>query len=106
MARALVNRVDVRPLFPIDFDIDHQIVHDGGDFFVFGTLVRHHMAPMACGITNRQKKGPFSALAPAKAASPHAIQWTGLSLCWGQVGAGLVLYFIFEHRVAPVAALQ
>ena len=37
------------------------------------------MAPMACDITNRQKKGYFSALARTKASSAHAIQWTGLS---------------------------
>jgi hypothetical protein len=55
MQRRHVDLVDVRPLLAIDFDVDEEIVHDARDIVVFEALVRHHMAPMTGGITDREQ---------------------------------------------------
>ena len=50
-----VDLVDVGTLFAIHFDVDEQIVHDLRSFRVLETLVRHHMAPMAGRIADREQ---------------------------------------------------
>jgi hypothetical protein len=62
MQRRHINLVNIRPLFAIDFDIDEQLVHDTRGGVVFKTLVRHHMAPMASRIADREQDRPFAAL--------------------------------------------
>ncbi len=55
MQRRHVDLIDVRPLLAIDFDIDEQLVHHAGGGVVLKALVRHHMAPMAGRIPDRQQ---------------------------------------------------
>src|SRR6266849_5140019 len=50
-----VDLVDVGPLLAINFDVDEQLVHDGGDLFVFEAFVCHDMAPVAGCVTNREQ---------------------------------------------------
>jgi len=53
----LVDPVEVGALLPVDLDIDEQAVHQGGGFRVLEGFVRHDMAPVAGGITDRQQDG-------------------------------------------------
>ena len=55
MQRRHVDLVDVRPLFAIDLDVDEQLIHDARGGVILEALVRHHMAPMASRIADRQK---------------------------------------------------
>ena len=51
----LVELVEIRPLLAIDLDVDEVLVHQGGDRGILEALVRHHVAPVAGRIADRQK---------------------------------------------------
>ena len=53
--RAHVDVVDVRPLLAVDLDVDEQRVHEARRFRVLERLVRHHMAPVAGGVADREQ---------------------------------------------------
>ena len=50
-----VDLVDVRAFLAIDLDVDEGLVHQRGNLWVLEALVLHHMAPVAGGITDREK---------------------------------------------------
>ncbi len=62
MQRRHVDLVDVWPLFAVDLDVDEQVVHHPCGVFVFKTLVRHDMAPMAGGVADREQDRLVAAL--------------------------------------------
>src|SRR5262249_23027392 len=51
----LVNVIEIRTLFAIDFDANEELVHARGDRLVLERLALHHVAPVARRVTNRQK---------------------------------------------------
>ena len=53
--RIHVDFIEIGPLLAIDFDIDEEIVHEGGDLFVFERLTFHHVTPVTGGITDAQE---------------------------------------------------
>ena len=53
--RGLVDLVEVGPLLAIDLDVDVQVVHHLRDGGVLERLVRHHVAPVAGRIADRQQ---------------------------------------------------
>ncbi len=53
--RRLVDLVDIGPLLAIDLDIDEQRVHQCRHVFILERFMRHHMAPVASGIADRQQ---------------------------------------------------
>ena len=55
MQRVHVNLVDVGPLLAVDFDVDEQLVHHRRGRFVLEGFVRHHVAPVAGGVADRQQ---------------------------------------------------
>src|SRR4029434_4481835 len=59
--RIHVDFIKIRPLLAIDFDIDEEIVHESGDFFVFERLPFHHVTPVTGGITDAQEDWPVFA---------------------------------------------
>src|ERR1700691_4103017 len=55
MQRRHVDLIDVWTFLAIDFDVDEKLVHHRGGGVVLETLVRHHMAPMAGRIADREQ---------------------------------------------------
>ncbi len=53
--RVHVDLVDVGPLLAIDLDVDEQVVHHARGRLVLETLVRHHVAPVARRIADREQ---------------------------------------------------
>ena len=60
--RVHVDLVDVRPLLAVDFDADEQLVHHARRRCILERLVRHHVAPVASRVTDRQQDRPVQAL--------------------------------------------
>ncbi len=54
-----IDAVDVGALFAVNLDIDEVGVHESGGLRILETLMRHDMAPMAGGVTNRQQDRAF-----------------------------------------------
>ena len=57
MKRRHIDVIDIRPFLAIDLDVHEELVHHRRCFGVFETLMRHHVAPMAGGIADRQQDG-------------------------------------------------
>ena len=80
--RVHVDRVDIGPLLAIDLDVDEVLVHQRRDLRVLEALMRHHVAPVAGGVADRQQdrlvRLPWRRPAPPR---PRAANATGLSLC-------------------------
>ena len=53
--RAHINLIEIRALFPVDFNIDEQLVHQARDLFVLERLALHHMTPVTGGIADAQQ---------------------------------------------------
>ncbi len=53
--RAHVDGIDIRSLLAVDFDVDEQLVHHGSRCLVLEALMRHDVAPMAGGVTDREQ---------------------------------------------------
>ena len=47
--------VNIRTFFAIDLDVDEAGIHHRRDGFVFETFMRHHVAPVTGGITDREQ---------------------------------------------------
>ncbi|MBB3710205.1 hypothetical protein FHS67_006566 [Aminobacter aminovorans] len=56
--RRHVDLVDIRPFLAVDLDVDEESVHDFGDFGVLEAFMRHDVAPVAGGITDRKQDRP------------------------------------------------
>ncbi len=50
------HRVYVRALLAVDLDSDEALVHDIGDLGVLEGLMRHYVAPVAGGVTDRDEQ--------------------------------------------------
>ena len=62
MQRIHVDLIDVGPFFAVNLDVDEQLVHHPGSRFILEQLMRHHVAPMARRVTNREKDWPIRSL--------------------------------------------
>ena len=79
--RGHVDLVDIRPLFPVDLDVDVETVHHRRHVRILEALMGHDVAPVAGGIATDRRIGFPVASASSKAALPQGRQWTGLSRC-------------------------
>ena len=50
------QRIDVRPLLTVDLDVDEQLVHERSGVRILERLVRHHVAPVARAVTDRDEE--------------------------------------------------
>jgi hypothetical protein len=55
LQRIHIDRIDVRTLFAVDFDVHEVRVHQRGDRLVLERLTFHHMTPVTGGVTDREK---------------------------------------------------
>ena len=53
----LINLVEIRPLLAVDLDVHEGAVHQLSRRRVLERLVRHDVAPVASGISDRQQNG-------------------------------------------------
>ena len=53
--RIHIDFINIRPFFPVNLDIDEQLIHQRGNVFVLKGLVRHNVAPVARRIANAQQ---------------------------------------------------
>ena len=53
--RGLIDAVQVGALFAVHFDVDEEFVHHLGDFGVGEGFARHHMAPVAGGVSDGEQ---------------------------------------------------
>ena len=92
LANFHVKRIYIRALFAVDFDVDESVVEEGGDFFVPERFPLHDMAPMACGVADRQKNRFFLLSGFGKRFVPPRIPVHRVSRVLQQIGA----FFIYQ----------
>src|SRR5262249_653397 len=59
-----VDLIEIRPLFPIDFDTDEVVVENSGDLRIFEALVLHHVTPVTGRVADAEKDRPIQLLGP------------------------------------------
>ena len=84
----LVDLVDVGSLFPIDLDVDEVPVHQRSRVVVFEAFVRHHMAPVARRIADRQQDRPVDAARLGQCLGTPGVPVDRIAGVLLQVGAG------------------
>ena len=99
MQRVHVDLVDVRPLLAVDLDVDEQLVHHGGCAFVLERLVRHHVAPVAGGVADREQDRPIAALGLGQGLRPPLPPVHRIVLVLQQIGRGRGGQAIFVRGV-------
>src|SRR3954466_874694 len=62
LERTHVNMVDVRPLLPVNLDVDEERVHHRCDLWILKALVGHDMAPVTGRVADREEDWPGQAL--------------------------------------------
>ena len=55
LVRRLINPIDVGAFFSVNLDTDEIPIHDRGGGIIFEGFMRHHMTPVAGGITDRKQ---------------------------------------------------
>ena len=55
LVRGLVDLVEVGPLLAVDLDVDEEAVHHLRDLGILERLVRHHVAPVAGRVADREQ---------------------------------------------------
>jgi len=97
LLRDLINLIQVRALFAVDFDVDEQLVHQGRGGRIFEGFVGHHMAPMAGRIADRQENGLVLLLCPPQGRLAPGIPLHRIVGVLQQVRAGLLGEVIAQH---------
>ena len=67
MQRVHVDLVDVGPLLAVDLDVDEQLVHHARRRLVLEALVRHHVAPVAGRVADREQDRLVRCASPRRA---------------------------------------
>ena len=81
-----VDRVEVGPLLAVDLDVDEALVHQRRGGRVLERLVRHHVAPVAGRVADREQDRLVLRARALERLRPHGYQSTGLSACWRRYG--------------------
>jgi hypothetical protein len=90
LAHGHVNLVHIRTLFAVHLDGNVMSVQKPGDFLVFERLVRHHMAPVARGISYGKEDRFLFLFRPCKGILTPRIPVHGISGMLEKVGAFFV----------------
>ena len=86
----LVDAVEVRPLLAVDLDVDEQLVHQARGVRVLEGLVRHHVAPVAGRVADREQDGPVLGARAGERLLAPGIPVDGVVGVLQEVGAGLL----------------
>ena len=89
LVRGLVDAVEVGPFLSIHLHVDEALVHHGGRRGVFERLVRHHVAPVAGGIADREQDRPVFGPRPLERFRPPRVPVHGIVRVLQEVGARL-----------------
>ena len=88
LVRELVDAVEVGAFLAVDLDVDEQLVHQRGSGGILEGLVRHHVAPVAGGVADRQQdRAAARAARASSASSPHGMPVHRVVRVLAQVGA-------------------
>ena len=96
----LVDGVEVGAFLAVDLDVDEKRVHARGGFGVLETLVGHHVAPVARGVTDGQQDGPSVRARLGESVRPPGAPGDGVVLVLEQIGARFPRQKIFRHVVS------
>ena len=92
-----VNGVEIGAFFPVDLDIDEQLVHHGRDAVIFKTFMGHDMAPVARRIADRQQNRLVLGLGACQRIWPPGVPVHRVMGVLQQIGTGFAGEAVFCH---------
>ena len=93
-----VDLIDVRPLLAIDLDVDEEVVHHRRDRRVLEAFMRHHVAPVARGVADREQDRLVARLRGGERLRSPRPPLDGIMAVLQEIGARLVGEAIFVRR--------
>ena len=90
MQRGHVDVVDVRPLLAVDFDVDEAAFISAAVSAFSNDLVRHHMAPVAGGVADREQDRAVAPLGLGERLGAPGAPVHGIMRVLQQIGRGLL----------------
>ncbi len=84
-----VEGVDVGPFLTIDLDVDEVLVHQSRRGRALERLVRHHVAPVAGAVADREEDGPLLSPGALEGLGPPRVPVDGIPGVLEEVRAGL-----------------
>ena len=102
--RRLIDGVHVGPLFAVDLDVDEQRVHQRGDLGILEAFMRHHVAPVAGGIADREQDRLVGCHCGGERRRAPGLPMHRVVLVLQLVGAGLVDEGVAVHGSQTSAA--
>ena len=92
-----IDPVNVGAFFAVNLDIDEVGVHESGGLRIFEAFMRHDMAPMAGGITDREqhRAAGIARLGEGALAPGHPVN--RIIAVLQKIGAGLIAELV-HHR--------
>src|SRR4051812_42432926 len=99
MQRVHVDLVDVGPLLAVDLDVDEQLVHQACGRLVLEALVRHHVAPVTGGVSDREQNWFVGALRFGQRLRSPGPPVDRIVPVLQQIGRGLVRETILMRRI-------
>jgi hypothetical protein len=97
LVRKLVDLVEIGPLLAVDLDVDEKAVHERRRAGVLEGLMRHHVAPVAGRITDRQQDGFAAVAGKVQGFLPPRVPIDGIGCVLLQVRAGFPRQAILVH---------
>jgi len=95
MQRRHVDLVDVGPLLAVDLDVDEQRIHHLGGGVVLEALVRHHVAPVAGRVADREQDRLVGALRLGERLRPPRPPVDRIVLVLQEIRRGLLREAVF-----------
>ena len=86
---AHVDRVDIGPLLAVHLDVDEGSVHELCRLVVLEGLALHDVAPVACGVADRQEDGAVLLAGQCQGFVAPGVPVDGVVRVLEEVGAGL-----------------
>ena len=96
--RRHVDGVDVRALLAVDLDVDEEVVHHARGLCVLEALMRHHVAPMAGGVADREQDRLAGTLGFSERTGPPRPPMHRVLLVLEEIGARLAAETISFSR--------
>ena len=98
--RLEVDRVEIGPFFAVDLDRDEGLVQPLRDLVVLEAFVRHHMAPVARRVADRDEKGPVELAGAFEGLVAERSPVDGVLGVLTQIGACLIFEGVHRRCLA------
>jgi len=102
---SLIDLIEIRTFFAVDFDGDVQVVHQCRGLGIFEAFMVHHMAPMARGEADGEQDRLAGRLGLVERFRPPGAPMHGIVLVQQQIGTRFLVELIAAHDLSRLVCV-